>query len=49
MSPSHNDLLRTVLEAVGTEVASVGSSTAKDKASGTTITLNQGPLSDMLA
>ena len=48
VSPSHNDMLRTVLTAVGAEVTSVGSATAKDKATGATVTLNQGPLSDML-
>jgi hypothetical protein len=49
VSPSHNDMLRTVLKAIGVEVASVGSKTAVDKGSGATITLNQSTLSDMLA
>lgn len=41
VSPSHNDMLRTVLKAVGVDVPKIGSTTAG-------VTLNQALLSDML-
>jgi hypothetical protein len=49
VSPSHNDMLRTVLHAVGVDVPTVGSATAMDKQSGMTVTLNQALLTGMLA
>jgi hypothetical protein len=48
-SPSHNDMLRTVLHAVGVDVASVGSTTAIDKATSATVQLSQGLLAPMLS
>lgn len=43
VSPSHNDFLRTVLAAVGAEVASVGSATGVDS-----MQLNKALLSELL-
>lgn len=49
-SPSHNDLLRTVLHAVGVDVPSVGSETGIDMNAKTVpVTLNQGLLDGVLA
>jgi hypothetical protein len=48
-SPSHNDMLRTVLHAVGVDVNSVGTASAVDKGSGATVQLNQNLLTPMLS
>jgi len=48
VSPSHNDMLRTVLHAVGVDAPSVGSATVLDMQSGTNVTLNQALLTGML-
>lgn len=47
-SPSHNDFLRTVLQAVGVEAASIGSTTGHDVVKMSDVTLNNGILSDLL-
>ncbi|HTQ02310.1 MAG TPA: DUF1552 domain-containing protein [Polyangiaceae bacterium] len=47
-SPSHNDFLRTVLHAVGVDATSVGSTTGTDNVNMTSVTLNQGMLTDLL-
>lgn len=50
MSPSHNDLLRTALHAVGVEAATVGSTTGVDtNANKAAVTLNKELLSAILA
>ena len=49
-SPSHNDMLRTVLHALGVDVPSVGSATAVDaKANNLVVQLNQNLLTPLLS
>lgn len=48
-SPSHNDMLRTVLHSLGVDVDSVGSASALDKAAGKTVQLNQQLLAALQA
>jgi hypothetical protein len=47
-SPSHNDFLRTVLQALGVSVNSVGSASAVDKGSMKTVQLNKAILTQLL-
>ena len=49
VSPSHNDMLRTVLQAVGLQVPTVGSTKGIDVNNSGSVTLNQGVLTDLLA
>lgn len=49
ISPSHNDFMRTVLQAVGASVPSVGSASATPKDGGVTTQLNQRILTEILA
>jgi hypothetical protein len=48
-SPSHNDMLRTVLHAVGVDVDTVGSANGTDVNGGASVKLNQALLSGLLA
>jgi hypothetical protein len=48
-SPSHNDLMRTVLHAVGVDVQTVGSTTGKDVNNSASVQLNQALLTGLLS
>jgi hypothetical protein len=49
VSPSHNDLMRTVLQALGVTLPSVGSASAEDPSTKVATQLNQRILTELLA